>query len=616
MDMNANKARLRLPIVFKLVTITVALLLIGTIPIAFRSAQQFETISVDRESDANRDQARARATEVESALISYVDKAKIIAALLTKEFSTEAERQSALDLTFSGDRDLVAVELMGLDPNKAPVRVVNEEYLKNYNLDRIYIETLRQSQKKNQTFPFSSVFAGQLEIRNASLEGGAPMLTIGIPLVMDDTGRFTFIALADVRLDRLQTGFANITDRLMFLVDRDGQILAHPDETKVFSGSSLKDLPVVKAAQASTFREGASRYQDPATGEWYRGAFRKTSLNVTVVAVASEQVILEAASRVKRIAFNIAGQVLSVSLFFIFLFSITLTAPIEKLVDITNEVAKGNFGVKANIRSRDEVGQLGAAFDHMIEGLQERDKVKSMFAKFHGTSVTEDLMKGDLQLGGSKREVVVFFSDIRDFTKFSEGHTPEEVVDMLNEYFQIMVGIINRNGGVVDKFIGDAIMAVWGAPNSTPEDPQKAVKACLEMRSALEKLNEARHGRGKSAIKIGMGLHFGEAISGTIGSDERMEYTVIGDTVNQASRIEASTKAFGTDLLISDTLFEAVKSGFIIEEAGKVEVKGKSQPLILFKVRGYVDASGQQVLIKTAYSDYEAVDADKVKMAS
>jgi adenylate cyclase len=86
--------------------------------------------------------------------------------------------------------------------------------------------------------------------------------------------------------------------------------------------------------------------------------------------------------------------------------------------------------------------------------------------------------------------------------------------------------------------------------------------------------------------------------------------------VNQASRIEASTKAFGTDLLISDTLFEAVKSGFIIEEAGKVEVKGKSQPLILFKVRGYVDASGQQVLIKTAYSDYEAVDADKVKMAS
>lgn len=611
-----NKPRLRLPIVFKLVTITVGLLLCGTVPIAFRSATQFEIISIDRESDANRDQARARATEVESALISYVDKAKIIGAILTKEFSTEAERQSALDLTFSGDRDLVAVELLGLDTSKAPVRVVNEEYLKNYKLDSSYIESVRQSQRKNQSFPFTSVFAGQLEIRNASLDGGAPMLTIGIPLVMDDSGRFIYVILADVRLDRLQTGFANITDRLMFLVDREGGILAHPDENKVFNASSLKELPVVKAAQGSTFREGASRYQDGSNNEWYRGAFRKTSLNVTVIAVTSEQVILEAASRVKRIAFNIAGQVLSIALFFIFLFSITLTAPIERLVDITAEVAKGNFTVKANIKSRDEVGQLGDAFDHMIIGLQERDKVKSMFSKFHGSSVTEDLMKGDLQLGGSKKDVCVFFSDIRDFTKFSEGHTPEEVVDMLNEYFQIMVGIINRNGGIVDKFIGDAIMAVWGAPNGTPDDPQKVVKAALEMRVALEKLNEARQGRGKIPIKIGMGAHYGEAISGTIGSDERMEYTVIGDTVNQASRIEASTKAFGTDLLISDALYEAVKNQFIIEEAGRVEVKGKAEPLKLFKVRGYVDASGQAVLIQTAYSDYEAGDVDKVKMAA
>jgi adenylate cyclase len=611
-----NNLRLRFPIVFKLVFITVVLLLSGTLPIAYRSAQQFEQISIDRESDANRDQARARATEVEGSLISYIDKAKIIAAILQKDYSSEAEKQSALELTFRGDRDLVAVEVVSVVPDKPVNRVVNEEYLKNYGLDKGYVETLRQSQRRNNSFPFTAVFAGQIEIRNASLEGGAPLLSIGIPLMMDDAGRFIYIAIAEVRLDRLQTGFAQISDRLIFLVDRDGQILAHPDEKKVFAGSSLKDLPVVKAAQASTFREGASRYQDSETKEWFRGAFRKTSLNVTVIAVASEAAILEAASRVKRIAFNIAGTALSIAFFFIFLFSITLTAPLEKLVDMTTEVAKGNFSVQANIKSRDEVGQLGAAFDHMIVGLQERDKVKNMFAKFHGSSVTEDLMKGDLALGGSKKTVVVFFSDIRDFTKFSEGHTPEEVVDMLNEYFQIMVGIINKNGGIVDKFIGDAIMAVWGAPSGTPEDPQKAVRACVDMRSALEKLNESRGERGKIPIKIGMGLHFGEAISGTIGSDERMEYTVIGDTVNQAARIEASTKAFGTDLLISDALFEAIKEQFIIEEAGKVEVKGKSQPLTLFKVRGYLDENGQQVLVRTKYSDYEAGHDDKVKVAS
>ncbi|NJM09690.1 MAG: adenylate/guanylate cyclase domain-containing protein [Bdellovibrionaceae bacterium] len=139
----------------------------------------------------------------------------------------------------------------------------------------------------------------------------------------------------------------------------------------------------------------------------------------------------------------------------------------------------------------------------MLEGLLERDKVKSMFNKFHGSSVTEDLLKGDLQLGGSKKIVTVFFSDVRDFTKFSEGHTPEQVVEMLNEYFQIMVAIINKNGGVVDKFIGDAIMAVWGAPNSTERDPQNAVKACLEMRQALNELNATRTGRGQSRSKSG-----------------------------------------------------------------------------------------------------------------
>jgi len=156
---------------------------------------------------------------------------------------------------------------------------------------------------------------------------------------------------------------------------------------------------------------------------------------------------------------------------------------------------------------------------------------------------------------------------------------------------------------------------VWGAPNSTERDTQNAVKASLEMRQALAELNVIREGRGQVPIKIGIGLHRGEAISGTIGSSERMEYTVIGDTVNQASRIESSTKAFGTDFLMSDSLADLVKNEFIVEEAGKVEVKGKSEPLTLYKLRGYIDENGNPVHVQTKFSDYEAGDADKVKVA-
>ena len=135
------------------------------------------------------------------------------------------------------------------------------------------------------------------------------------------------------------------------------------------------------------------------------------------------------------------------------------------------------------------------------------------------------------------------------------------------------------------------------------------------MRVALAALNERRSLRGKTPIKIGMGLHRGEAISGTIGSTERMEYTVIGDTVNQASRIEASTKSFGTDLLLSEDLAEFAKAEFIMEVAGSVEVKGKSEPLKLFKVRGYYDADQKPIEIRTAYSDYEVGHDAKVKIA-
>jgi len=265
---------------------------------------------------------------------------------------------------------------------------------------------------------------------------------------------------------------------------------------------------------------------------------------------------------------------------------------------------------------KDEVTELASAFDNMTEGLKERDKVKNLFNKFHGSSVTDDLMKGDLSLGGSSKDVVIFFSDIRGFTAFSEKRPPEEVVEMLNEYFGVMVGIINKNHGVVDKFIGDAIMAVWGAPKSSEKDAHHAVTACLEMRKALEELNVKKLARNQPAINIGMGLHSGLAISGTIGSNERMEYTVIGNTVNTGSRIEASTKAFGADLLISDTVLERVGEDFKTEYVGAAEVKGRSEPLKLFKVRGYKAQSGEYVDVTTPYSDYEPEHADKVKIAS
>ena len=310
------------------------------------------------------------------------------------------------------------------------------------------------------------------------------------------------------------------------------------------------------------------------------------------------------------------GIILSASFFLVFVFSTTITNPIEKLQKLTEEVAAGNFEVYAtdSIKSNDEVGDLAIAFDNMTEGLRERDKIKNVMNKFHGSSVADTLMSSELEKSGSRKDCVIYFSDIRGFTDFSERHSAEEVVEMLNEYFEIMVGIIIRNGGVVDKFIGDAIMAVWGAPNGQEDDPQRAIKACLEMRLGLVEFNEKRIAQGKEPMKVGMGLHIGSVISGTIGSSERMEYTVIGDNVNMAARIEASTKAFGADILLSNDIAEVTKDDFIIREAGRVEVKGKAEKLILHTVHGYRHEDGTAELVETPYSSYQAEKADKVKV--
>lgn len=424
------------------------------------------------------------------------------------------------------------------------------------------------------------------------------------------------MAIADIRFEGVQKPFSKVTERSFFMVDKDGGVLAHPDEKMVFEGQKLDGLAVVQIALNSKFTKGETKYKDAKKDEVFIASYAQTQFGPAVIAQASEAIILEPAEYVKREAFFVTGLVISGAIFLIFMFSITLTSPLERLVEVTRQVAAGNFEIQSNVSSHDEVGELADSLDNMVGGLRERDKMKNVLNKFHGENITDDLMKGDLELGGTKKDVTIFFSDIRDFTKFSEGHTPEEVVEMLNEYFEIMVGICTRNHGVVDKFVGDAMMAVWGAPNTTGDDPYYAVKACIEMREALEKLNELRVGRGQPPIKMGIGLNSGPAISGTIGSSERMEYTVIGDSVNTAARIEASTKSFGTDLLISGSTLEAIGDRFICEKAGEAEVKGKAEPLKMFKVKGYVNENGEKIMVQTPYSDYEAGHDAKVKVAS
>jgi adenylate cyclase len=189
------------------------------------------------------------------------------------------------------------------------------------------------------------------------------------------------------------------------------------------------------------------------------------------------------------------------------------------------------------------------------------------------------------RLGGQRREMTVLFSDIRGFTTFSEQGQPEEIVQQLNEYFSRMVHVLFEHRGTLDKFVGDAVMALFGAPLEDPKHAEHAVQAALAMLKELEALNQAWAAQGRPTLAIGVGVNTGEMVAGNIGSETIMSYTVIGDAVNLGSRLESLNKQYGTTIIISEATRGRLEGRYDIRPLGDVVVKGKTQAVAIFEVR-------------------------------
>lgn len=210
--------------------------------------------------------------------------------------------------------------------------------------------------------------------------------------------------------------------------------------------------------------------------------------------------------------------------------------------------------------------------------------VRDAFSKYVSKELLDELLKKQqhLTLGGEKRELTVFFSDIRGFTGISEQLPPEELVHLLNEYLTEMTKIILSHQGTVDKFIGDAIMAIWNAPVKNPNHAVKACKAAVEQVKALRKLQDEWSKRNVPVLEIGCGIHTGPAVIGNMGSSERFDYTAIGDTVNLASRLEGLTKVYGVSIIISESTHAAIQNEFPCRKLDAVKVKGKKKPVTIY----------------------------------
>ncbi len=222
---------------------------------------------------------------------------------------------------------------------------------------------------------------------------------------------------------------------------------------------------------------------------------------------------------------------------------------------------------------------------HLLDHIQREAVVLSNFQRYFAPNLAEQIaaQEGAVQLGGMRKPVVVFFSDIRGFTPMSERMGPDDIATLLNEYFTEMVEIVFENGGTLDKFMGDAIMALWGAPITQDDDSDRAMRAAIEMQMVLAKLNVKWASEGRQRVEIGIGIDYYEVFAGNIGSDRRLEYTVIGDAVNTASRL--CSKAGPGEIILTKRFYDELKNPPAVEEMEALELKGKAQEVQVYRVK-------------------------------
>jgi adenylate cyclase len=366
------------------------------------------------------------------------------------------------------------------------------------------------------------------------------------------------------------------------IVDENGKVLAHsevglvgrrlerPASLKPLAGGMLVQTYDVEGKADLIDFSAPLTFRNVTVGALYLG-FSQGSIAVALQKARNNAILIS----LGMVLLGIGGAVALASF---------LSAPILKLMEGTRAVAAGNFAVSLPVPSRDEIGDLTRSFNQMAQSLREKDLIKRAFTRYVAREVVDEILKDpeNLVLTGERRDVTVLFCDIRGFTSTSEKLTPEEVVTLLNTFYNLMIDTTFKEDGTLDKFLGDGVMAVFGAPIYHQDHSLRAIRTALAMQAGMRDLSARRATEGKPPIAVGIGINAGDAVAGTVGTEARMEYTVIGDSVNLASRLESHSEA--GQILISEQTYLKVQAAVEARSLGRIRVKGKEDEIGVYEV--------------------------------
>jgi len=256
----------------------------------------------------------------------------------------------------------------------------------------------------------------------------------------------------------------------------------------------------------------------------------------------------------------------------------SVLGPVDELLEATERIKRGGLDARVPLTSADEVGALAGSFNEMVQGLAEREALREAFGSYVDPEVAERVLEEGELIEGQEREVTVMFVDVRDFTSLAEGSSPRETVAFLTEFFELVVPIIKRHRGQPNKFLGDGVLAVFGAPERLPDHADRAVAAAREILEAVER-------RFGGDVRVGVGLNSGPVVVGSVGGGGRLEFTVVGDPVNVAARVEAYTRETGDAVLVTEGTRQLMSDpDGSLEPRGEVPLKGKSEPVPVYSL--------------------------------
>lgn len=556
-----------------------------------------------------------RLSTVRSNVFQLLDLMNVVSGGRSSSLARQAEA-----FFFERNQDIAAVNILTGEDFKSSARsakessIINNRFFISNEIDVSSLENFIEasSQQINRSC------MGETIALNASPFFNIPVMALFFPWKengLDQTCVITFSI--ENMLDILGTDSVNTT----FILNDSAELLCHPDTAKVLIGESYKNYPLVAAMLRNNESNSDSRQipfsviDENKKKTDYFGAYQKLSIgDITVLTTVPVDSILEGVRTTRKNNIYLTGIVFFLSVIIILVFTRQgISRHLRKLTEAAEEIKNGNFDTpvfdELSTKRRDEIGVLN-------QSTKDEREFLDVFAKFTNKGVAKSIARKELDFDPHLKDITIFFSDIRGFTAISDGFknrfendSPREIIGFLNDYMSRMVNCITLSHGNVDKFEGDAIMAVWGIlredslafeklPDSSPEkaeryrkhknhikeDALNAIRGTIAMRYALMKYNKdaaaftkAHENEAKAKykphIRIGCGLNSGRATCGIMGSEDKMEYTAIGDAVNFASRTESSNKPCGTDILITEDTYNLLKDDFIRNESNNYSIK-------------------------------------------